>query len=1004
MSKEGDVMSKLKTKHLKFVISIFVLIVIVFSSFTFVKVETYATSTVYTNVNPAFGEAGMFDVPGKIKEAIEGILKDIYNFFASAPLKGLDKALFEDSTVATFIDADTTDTSNPLITNRIQDWYDIFQMAGLMFIPLIAIKVAIMYIGTWVSPDKRGELKNFIKTSIVVVIIFLFAKQAILLLVDLNDALVSFFGSARPEIPPQPELSLATIPEFLVAIIVAVFSWVMTIYISLLLFVRKIIIAFAYMLIPVASITLYTNKFKGVFSKLYSEFLAAIFQQAIYAGVYVILYDAMVFIASLSSSGLTSGKEKAEGMFLGNLFVQRINVSYELNDVSTTGLMYILGPLGWGVLLYMLIKVSEQIESIFSLNSGIADRFKPDNFMKSVAGAGIAGIGLAGVGLKKGAEAIKGGPRTFKDVKDKFKNGIDKIRNAPSKIAEKFLGSPEARAAKKQLKDGKMDYFMRKSGGDEKEAKKMYNDAMRKLKNKKRDKAKDEWNEKSFEEKREALVNSPTGKVAKGILNGFKPILAAAPKVISAAATGAVMLADEGLALSRVATSRGQLNKAYAGLKSDWDTSKLILRKETSPANMQTLDADIMGKLRANNSSRIVVYEDKKGTQYIKNQDTQDWVMRDSSGKNVKVLVDGPTESQRAVLKKDNSSATYFTYSHVDDGGNHIFATDIKSTSAHRNIELTSADQPITATIEASNSSLLSSSIVKQCGELGHSNIKVICTPTSYAVSSFDASTGGETVVLDEGKMNDKIFDEMYNHGAYVEIEKAIQVEGKPHQKLTYELFTQMNSPGLEIGMKIEEGKVNALGQFQVADESTFYDLQRGIENAKTQVLEKRRDNAGVVYNELTEAVGKALSENETEKANQLVQEIERCREMFNSYQDIIQSRKDYDPMLNNLFNENSKFDLGVADTNPDAKDALKTVREITELQNTLEEMRSQIKEKTKDLAQTAVETSKEVTTNIQDQIKELSDLEEKLQELKTKYYEETVKIKDKKTYGDSVD
>lgn len=404
----------MRLKKLSKIIVLFLLVVVISTLILGVCAQA-STVNACMQINPVFGVwfLDKLNPISWLQDSIRDMLRSMIAFLLGKPIEELQEALFEKTNVTELIEKTSDD---PLKPNRAQKWFDIFEIAALLCIPLIAVKVAIMLMGTFVNPEKRGELKSFITDLILFVIVLVFAKQAILWLVELNDAIVALFHDAYSQTVFLEAVNTENILGLILVILICLGVWVMVLYIKILLFIRKMLITFAYMLIPIAAVMLFSKKFRGVLGRLYEETLALIFQQAMYAGTFVILYDLIVYVASFNASfNTTNAADDGIQSFWNLMFVRQVDVVYD----GGSGKMWALGPIGWLILLFLLIKIVKKLQQLFTLQPSYA----PD--AGDMIKGGVKGVLNVAEGVRsfgKSVGSIPGVGWAAGKVRDKLSN------------------------------------------------------------------------------------------------------------------------------------------------------------------------------------------------------------------------------------------------------------------------------------------------------------------------------------------------------------------------------------------------------------------------------------------------------------------------------------------------------------------------------------------------------------------------------------------------------
>lgn len=361
------------------------------------SISTEATSSskgTVVSIRPVFGVGNplkaLFDPLGAIRDLITSMIDPIQR----APINRMQSALLEDSHMATYLEYGK-DSPKDAAQNRMQRWFDIFELAGLAFMPLVVLRAAVLLIGSFASPSDRAEVKEFIKNVILYFAILLFAKDVILWLVQINDAIVALFNQASQQsiMPPGIDFKNMTLPALIAYLFVILGTWLLSLYIWVLMFIRKVVIGLAYALIPVAAIMIFSSKFRSVFKTLYDEVMSAVFQQAIYAGTYVILYDLLVYILAIANGDLGKAALGKTDDLWGGWLTKNVPVEYVSGN---KGSLTVLEPLGWLILMFLLLHVAKKVVGLFSLDS----KFVPETgeiIKGAVEHGGLAAVGIAGL-------------------------------------------------------------------------------------------------------------------------------------------------------------------------------------------------------------------------------------------------------------------------------------------------------------------------------------------------------------------------------------------------------------------------------------------------------------------------------------------------------------------------------------------------------------------------------------------------------------------------------
>ncbi|HCT64547.1 MAG TPA: hypothetical protein DIC60_04675, partial [Lachnospiraceae bacterium] len=387
----------MKLQKIKRFLSVTILVVILLVSILSVSTQASASIMGNTEIRPVFAVnplKAFFDFPGAIHDFFMSLIAPI----ARAPIDRMNKALLTDSNMAEYLEYGSG--TNDAAQNRMQRWFDIFELAGLAFLPLIVLRAAILLIGAFTSPSDRSVAKEFIKNVILYIAILLFAKDVILWLVQINDAIVALFAQAAQQtIQPPLELNLSNMSTtgLIALLLVLLGTYLLSFYIWVLMFVRKVVIGLAFALIPVAAIMIFSSKFRSVIKTLYDELMSAVFQQSIYAGAFVILYDLLVFIIGKANGDLTDAANGTTSLLKdawGGWFTQNVDVTYAS---GASGELTVLGPLGWIIFLLLFVKIAKKIEDVFKLQSQHVP--PPGDIIKGAAGMGAVLGGVIGAGV-----------------------------------------------------------------------------------------------------------------------------------------------------------------------------------------------------------------------------------------------------------------------------------------------------------------------------------------------------------------------------------------------------------------------------------------------------------------------------------------------------------------------------------------------------------------------------------------------------------------------------
>lgn len=341
-------------------------------------------------------------------------------------------------------------------------WYYRFWLVGWAFMPLILMKVGLVSMTSFVNPAGRTEVKEYVKATILYFFILLAGRELIEMGLDLNNIIVTYFKGIYDGYSIGTTIASEGVNNILGAIIgllVFLATTLMWLYIKIIFIIRAIGIGLAYMLLPIGALLLFTKKFKSALTTLVEELMALIFQQAIYAGAFVLLYSSLCFV--FKNWGFYRGGDSStvKGWLMASF------ATFDPNTGNVT-----LGAIGWGLLLFMLIEIVEKMTGLFNLRTKLAPS-GAEAIGKLAKVAGFVG-GAGSFGYKWAEEKGLGDTKMgqfISTARDKVKDS--NAGKAVAKFAEKQRDKINKGASDKNRGDSYVgiDEWVKKNESDDNE-------------------------------------------------------------------------------------------------------------------------------------------------------------------------------------------------------------------------------------------------------------------------------------------------------------------------------------------------------------------------------------------------------------------------------------------------------------------------------------------------------------------------------------------------------